>query len=205
MASATDQYAFFVEGLASLSKFDDLDSNIKRYALAAINDSLDFARAEGARVMLTEVAFPDEYLSAKGGRFSVSRRATQGSLEGAITARQRATSLARFSSGSVGESPIVGVRRGKGGVKLPRAFLMKLKSGNSDTRNNLGLAVRLKKGEALKKSHAAVEIGKGLYLLYGPSVDQVFRNLVNGETAYVRRVEDRLEGEFMRLLETFNV
>ena len=200
-----EEYAFFVEGLKELSNFADLDEKVKGFALNAINDSLDFARAEGARVMLTEVAFPDEYLAPKGGRFSVSRRATRGSLEGAITARQRATSLARFSSGSVGESPIVGVRRGKGAAKLPRAFLMKLKSGNSDTRNNLGLAIRLKKGEQLKKSHAAVEIGKGLYLLYGPSVDQVFRNLVNGETPFVRRVEDRLEGEFLRLLETFNV
>ena len=200
-----DEYAFFVEGLTKLADFENLSSVITANGAMSINDTLSFARTEGARIMMTEVSFPEDYLAPAGGRFSVTRRASAGDLSGMIVARQRPTSLARFSaSGNAGDHPMVGVRRGKGLVVQKRAFLIKLRSGNTYTRNNLGLAIRMKKGETLTKSRqGAVELEKGLYLLYGPSVDQVFRTLISGETDYIRRVGDRLESEFNRLLGVF--
>ena len=58
---------------------------------------------------------------------------------------------------------------------LRKAFLVNLRNGN------VGLAVRLKQGETLqnKTYGKPVMLGKNLYLLYGPSVDQVFRTVAD--------------------------
>jgi hypothetical protein len=39
---------------------------------------------------------------------------------------------------------------------------------------NIGLAIRLKPGESLQSTQKASPLGGGAYLLYGPSVAQVF-------------------------------
>lgn len=125
------------------------------------------------RDMREQVDFPNGYL--EGGRLKVVRRAARGSLEAVIRGRDRATSLARFARGqSPGNTKGRGVRvtvRGGRTQTLKKAFLVNLRNGNT------GLAVRLKAGDTLRNSQAAVRLADNVYLLYGPSVDQVFRGV----------------------------
>jgi len=88
---------------------------------------------------------------------------------------------------------------------MKRAFFLRLPQGSTltDTQFNLGLAIRLRPGERIENKHTAVRFAKGLYLLYGPSVDQVFRSKDGSGAATDRApvLAERLEQEFLRLLE----
>lgn len=196
-----DQFAFFVEGLDSLKgNLDELARGLLVNGSRSINDTLTFMRAEGQRIMQTEILFPSGYLNPAAGRLTVSRTASPDNLEGAIRGRQRPTSLSRFSIGAKGTPPIVAVRAGRGGKLMKHAFLLSLRSGNSETRGNLGLALRVKKGQRVTGSHGSpVEISPGLFLLYGPSVDQAFRNLIERDNKFSDEAADHLELTFRRL------
>lgn len=204
----TQQYAVLVEGLSSITDLDNLSkSKIETAAVRAINKLADHGRARAAAEIGRQVNLPASYLSPSGGRLAVSQKATKGNLEARIRARTRATSLARFvTSGTPGKPGVrVSVRPGSS-ITLPKAFLMKLRAGKelTDTKFNLGLAVRLKSGESLRNKYKRVQLAKNLYLLYGPSVDQVF--LHNDEKRGVAvdlspELADKLEAEFTRLLE----
>ena len=89
--------------------------------------------------------------------------------------------------------------------KLPRAFLVPLRSG-ADGLGNKGLAIRLKDGDRLRNKVRQVQLSRGLYLLYGPSVDQAFLNNAGKGVASDMSPEvlDRLEEEFLRLLDFNN-
>jgi hypothetical protein len=73
--------------------------------------------------------------------------------------------------------------------KLKNAFLVNLRNGNT------GLAVRLKDGETLQKSDKAVRLDNNLYLLYGPSVDQVMAGVADEVTPDIL---DNLRKKFLR-------
>lgn len=200
-------YVIAVDGLESLSDIDNLDDAIILAAQRAINKTADRARASAARDILQQVSFPARYLSGKEGRLSVSKRASAGNLEAMITGRDLPTSLARFAKdkniaasqkrGNVsvkvapGRSKIIG--RKKQGDTGPPAFLMQLRGGN------IGLAMRLKEGETIKRKKYMTKVGKGLYLLFGPSVNQVFRGVAEETTA--PEAAAYLEQEFLRLME----
>lgn len=131
------------------------------------------------RDMREQVDFPAGYL--EGGRLKVVRRAGKGSLEAVIRGRDRGTSLARFARGqnpgnTKGRGVRVTVRSGQTKT-LKSAFLVNLRNGN------MGLAVRLKAGQALTNSQAAVKLANNVYLLYGPSVDQVFKGVAEDRSA----------------------
>ena len=119
----------------------------------------------------------------------------------------RNTSLARFVRGSpkVGKQGVyVAVSPGKARF-MKRAFLIKLPQGSNpitDTQHNLALAMRLKRGETLQNKSTARRIASGLYVLYGPSVDQVFRNREDTGVAIdlIPELEDDLQAEFLRQL-----
>lgn len=164
--------------LADVRKyFDELPSVAEKAAALSINqvverDGLAMMRSE----ITSQVAYPSGYLQ-QDGRLSVTRKAREGSLEAVITGRDRPTSLARFATGQTPASTRKGgvtieVKRGRT-VTMKKAFLVNLKNGN------LGLAVRLKPGESLanKTYGKPVMLGKNVYLLYGPSVDQVFQTV----------------------------
>jgi hypothetical protein len=78
-------------------------------------------------------------------------------------------------------------------VTLKRAFLINLKNGNR------GLAIRLRPGEVLSNTIGAKLITSGplagVALLYGPSVEQVFRTVATDITP---ALESYLETEFLR-------
>lgn len=171
------------EGLDNLASFIALAPKAATQAARyAINDTTRRVAIKEAQRMITEqIAFPAGYLDDPR-RLRVSKLATENDLEAAIFARQRPTSLARFSSGTIGKAGVqVNVNRGAT-RKIGRAFLIRLPQGRgpvTDEAFNLGLAIRLRPGERVtgKKQMSAVPMGGGLYLLYGPSVDQAFKSV----------------------------
>lgn len=161
-------------------------------ALIAVNQIADrTARVGLKREILKEVAFPSSYLNKE--RLGVKRRATSARLEAIVAGRDRPTSLARFVVG--GERAL---RSRRGNIKvqvkpgsqkpLKNAFGVQLKNGN------VGLAVRSKNG--IRNSHTGgVQIGRGVFLLYAPSVDQVMPGAVD---VVAPNVATDLTQEFLR-------
>jgi len=196
-------YVFAIEGLEDLGNIEDLKPEIVRAAYRAINAASDRARVLSSKEIRKQVNFPAAYLQGDKSRLKVTQRASANSLEGIITGRQRPTSLARFASGNLkgGERGNIRVQVKPGSsVNLARAFMMKLKAGAGaiDTAHNLGLAIRVPKGQKPDKAYKPMKVAEGIYLLYGPSVDQVFKQ-VRGEVS--AEVSDYLATEFNRLLE----
>ena len=156
------------------------------------------------KAMKDEVNFPPGYLEDTE-RFGQTKRATDADLTAAITARFRPTSLARFAEGQSFEGARrtggvrVKVNRGGGAKRIEGGFFVRLRRG-ADTSDgfNVCLAIRLKPGDRLrgrKKGGAGVQLAPDLYLLYGPSVDQVFRQVSVAESP---SVADQLQREFIR-------
>ncbi len=187
----------FIEarGLDSLKQyFERLPDVAEQAAVYAINDTVE---REGLAIikgdMRDQVNFPSGYLEQ--GRLNVTRKATKGRLEAAIRGRDRPTSLARFAKGSVASTRngkiVVQVKGRSGPQTLSRAFLMKLRNGNT------GLAIRLPRGQSPRNTQHAVEIKSGvsanstLWLLYGPSVDQVFRGVAAARVDDIGRIVTR--------------
>jgi hypothetical protein len=137
----------------------------------------------------TQVAFPGGYLE-DAEKFGQTGFATPARLETKISARQRPTSLARFSSGSPGsEGATVRVNPGRT-VRLKKAFVVRLRAGTAldDENFNLGLAVRIKPGQTIRNKRDTsrmVHLAPNVLLLYGPSVDQVFRTVAETDTPAV--------------------
>ena len=201
------RFAVFVDGVEA-DLLQGLDANSRRLAaVKAVNKIARDARATAAKMIRDQVNFPARYLSEQDRRFYVSKQATRNDLEARITAQGRATSLAQFVSGNakVGRAGVyVEVKPGRARF-MKRAFLIKLPQGSSpvtDTKFNLGLAVRLRPGESLKIKVDARRVEKGLYVLYGPSVSQVFRANDGGGVAedIGPATVNKLEDEFFRLL-----
>jgi hypothetical protein len=187
-----------VEGIENLKSMDDVNQNIRLSAVRAINKTAERARARSADEIRQQVAFTAQYLAPSGGRLTVTKQATQADLSSVITGRDRPTSLARFAAGSPARGAGVQVQVAPGRARfMKRAFLIKLRAGSAsvDTKFNMGLAIRLRAGETIQNKKAAIRMEKGLYLLYGPSVGQVFRAVSEDIAPSMARF---LEGEFIR-------
>lgn len=203
---ASGNWAVFVEGLDDLKNFGQIKPAIRLAAARAINKTSRDGRVEIARDIRDQVKLPASYVAPSQKRLYVSQMATQQQLEGRITARTRATSLARFVQGTPQRGQGVRVEVAPGRSRyMKRAFLIKLRSGKNDidTKFNMGLAIRLRPGESLRNKANVRRMEKGLYLLYGPSVDQIFR--ANDGSGVANDIAPslavRLEREFLRLLE----
>lgn len=199
-------YVVAVEGVAqALKRIDGLEEDVTDSARMAVNRTIDWARTRSAEEIMRQVNFGKSYLTGRDGRLQVTKRARGEDLEAVITGRHRPTSLARFT-----DTRDPGLTRREGGVRvevkpgsekfMKRAFLMRLRAGSqlTDTQYNLGLAIRLRPGEKLANKTRIQQINTNLFLLYGPSVDQVFRTVA---PEISDRVEDYLETEFLRLVE----
>lgn len=180
-------------GLGDVQKyFDALPEFAEQAAVFAINDTVERSGLTLIRrEMRTQVDFPAGYL--EGERLRVGRRASVGNLEATIKGRDRATSLARFAAGQTpintrGRGVRVTVKRGQTRT-MRKAFMVPLRSGN------VGVAVRLKPGDSLRNSSKAVRLADNVYLLYGPSVDQVFSGVADDVAP---RLGDKLSKEFLR-------
>lgn len=185
-----EYYAVAIAGIKALDVLDGLDPKITKAAKLAVNAAIRKAQTLGARSMQRQINFPGSYLTGADGRLSIARFATDSSLEAVLRGRDRPTSLARFVSGGakVGKKGGVSVEVDPGVAKrMPSAFAIKLKN------NNIGLAIRTKNPPSM----GAKKLGDNLYLLYGPSVDQVF-NMTREQIS--DDVEEYLNAEFTRLI-----
>lgn len=201
-----DQYVIAVDGMESFSALDSLGSKIATVARQTINTTVRRTRTQSAKEIRRQVNFPATYLSGASSRLSITKFATNSDLEGRITGRSRPTSLARFIHGTPRSAGGAAVEKGvnievKPGHarRLPQAFVMKLRAGSGDgTGFNLGLAIRLRGGQKPTRAYKPVALGKNLWLLYGPSVDQVFK-AVRGQVA--PDAESFMAKEFNRMME----
>ena len=155
------------------------------------------------REMRKQVNFPSKYLNSD--RLGIRREANRTTLEAVISGRDRPTSLARFSPGATpqnsrGRPLFVTVKPGQTKKFVrnngkPSAFLIPLRGGNT------GLAIRLPKGQEPSSAYRPVPLtrngGKetGVWLLYGPSVDQVLKGV---STDVGQDVAGMLERNFLR-------
>lgn len=198
-------FVFAVDGLENIQDFAANAADIEFNAVMAINDAARKGRTEASARIRSQVAFSATYLNPAQKRLYVAEQAKRGHLQAIIRARGRPTSLARFVMGSPkkGEGVTVQVAPGRARF-MKRAFLIKLRSGQNDieTQFNMGLAMRLKPGEELKKKRNVVRMKSGLYILYGPSVSQVF--LDNSGDGVAKDISpdvlDDMENEFLRLM-----
>lgn len=186
------------EGITDLQRYLDLAPAVTRQAARlAINDTASRKGITAIRDLMQEqVAFPRGYLA--GDRLGVTQWATEERLQAAITGRERPTSLARFAisgSPSTPKAPVILRVNPASREKMARAFLIRLRGAEDSY--NLGLAIRLRPGEVLaNKNVMAKKMGQGgLYLLYGPSVDQVFRTVAVDASPIIA---DELASQFIR-------
>jgi hypothetical protein len=173
---------YTINGLDNLQAYvEDLPVKQKRAAVQAINKTADRARASAARHIRDQVNFPGGYLNPGQNRLVVDRKASGTNLEAAVAGRARATSLARFVIGNPqprsGDSITVAIQRGEPSVELKRAFMVRLRSGKSDSKHNLGIAIRTGNRQKPNNAYKPTSLGNGVYLLYGPSVSQVFKSV----------------------------
>lgn len=167
-------------GLAEFARFtESLPELAVEAAYLAVSDTSRDAVPLLKREMRKQINFPSSYLTSD--RIGVRRKPTRVTLEAVISGRDRPTSLARFAEGATvansRKRPIfVRVKAGKQ-TRLNRAFLVTLKNGN------VGLAIRLPKGQSPSNAYKPVALTRGggretgAWLLYGPSVDQVLRGV----------------------------
>lgn len=196
----SDNFVVAIEGFEATRPLESIPAEIRTAAMRAVNRTGDRARTAAARSIGDQVAFPPGYLNPAQGRLVVSKKATSSDPEAIVTARTRPTMLARFvTSGSVGK-PGVTVEVAPGFAKfMRRAFLIRLPagSGETETKGNMGLAIRLKPGEVIHNKRVMRQISGNLYLLYGVSVSQAFASVredIGPDT------EDFLAREFTRLM-----
>lgn len=202
-------YAVIIEGLDGLD-VENAPARVKRFASQALNRALRQTRTLAGRTMRQQIAFSSRELVGENGKLKIAQFATPSKIEGIIRGNDRPTSLTRFVKGAPtpGRAGVtVEVKTGKR-TRLARAFVLKLKN------ENRGLAVRLRNGESLtnKKVQLRAAFSQGrrrgtasrrssdfnLYLLYGPSVDQVFDSVRDDVSP---QALDFMEKEFLRLTE----
>lgn len=177
-------------------------ARIDKATQLAINKGIDRARAAAAREMRSQVKFPAAYLTGDNARLRVTKRASGGNLEAVLTGRQRPTSLARFGKEKTKEAARkaggVHVQVSPGSAKfIKNAFIVRLRRG-ADELGNVGVAIRVKPGDTLRnKKTAAVRLSNNVFLLYGPSVDQVFKTV---REDIAPDIQGFVEGEIRRLL-----
>lgn len=197
---ADQNYAVFIEGLSDvIDDFENLPANQKRAAQIAVNTATRKAKTAASRQMRKQIAWTASYLD---GKLNV-RFAQGGESEGSVSAAFRPTSLARFTSGSKRPwTPAKQLHVGAASFKNPngKMLFVPLKAGAgpiTEDSMNIGLAVRLKDGDAVRGKYKMKPFGKGLYLLYGPSSSQVFFTVAED---LVPDVADWLSDEYTRQL-----
>lgn len=203
-----DKLTITISGLDAAKHFFEVAPDLATEAARiSINDV-----ATGAGLTLVrreiekEVAFPAGYLNDPS-KIGVTQLASNSNLQATISARARATSLARFAMTAPFPTPKKGgvtVTVTPGNPKTIPGFLVRLKRGASLTEDNynLGLAIRLKPGQQLinRNSAPTVFLDSNIVLLYGPSVDQVFRDVaVEQSPAIAGLVGNEFYRQFARL------
>lgn len=186
-------------------------------AAMAINDIVRKTYAYTKRKIMRSVNLKASYLDGRDGgqpRLKISQFAKDTDLKAVIVGRQRATSLNRFGATQLYGTSKKG-KKIKAGIsvnikgrkkKIPKAFFVNLKRGTAEN-GNIGVAIRVKSGERVdgKKLSGQPMGGAGnsdVYLLYGPSVEQLFRTQIADDGAIF--ASDHLDREFQRQFARLN-
>ena len=165
-------------------------------AAAAINDGIAYARKESGDAILDQVNFPPGYLDLPE-RFAVTQKATAAAPTARLTARQRPTSLGTFITavGPKGRGVTVKVQRKGAAKRFNRAFVTNALKAGDKSFGNRGVALRTK-GPKPERAYKPVKLFSDdngvVWLLYGPSVNQVFSDVAEDILPKVNRfVVDR--------------
>jgi len=172
----------------------------------AVRETGRFAYRESSKEIRDQANFTASYIGSEGNggnRLKIQRGTRGGRTFIRISGRDRPTSLARFVQGSPAKGKPVRVQVKPGQQRtFKRAFLVKLRRGKSITEDsfNVGLAIRLPEGATLSQKRrlgvdGLPEIFPNVFLLYGPSVAQVFNTVSRDVRAHVGA---KLEAEFVR-------
>lgn len=207
-----------------IERFRKMPAAVEEAEVLSINRGIRFAHTASSREIRDQVNLKASYLgsASTGGndRLRITRYAKAGSMEAVLRGRERPTSLATYTVGSRrlgkrtrGRPVRVKVSAKGGAVSMPGAWLMHLRAGkvlDDDTFND-GLAIRLKPGQTINKRQLANSFGDfefgekretpksgRMYMLYGPSVAQVF-DTVSQDVQ--EPVAEFVEREFIRQFE----
>lgn len=188
---------FSTSGLGAFKAAEITEAQMRAAAMA-LNSTVEKTRLAVVDKLGREIVFPAGYLSPGAGRLGVSGIASPDKLEVRLRARARPTSLATFATnGVVGKKGGVTVTVKPGHpVLMNKAFLIRLRAG-TENGGNLGLAMRLRPNESIRRSRGAVQMSSGLWLLYGPSVAQGFATYLD-RGKLVAETEAMLQAEFDR-------
>ncbi len=180
------------KGIESLERYvARLGDGATKAAVMAVNDTAEWARVRIKRQMQSEVQLTESAFANR--QFAVTRRANTAELQATLSASRQPYSLSRFKTGDVGFGPSAGpvkvrIKTGGSTVPLKRAFYLRAPNGA------VGIAVRSKK--PLDNSRGARRVrGTDIYVLFGPSPDQLMRRLAPDS---VPAVENYLNREFSR-------
>jgi hypothetical protein len=186
---------------------DKIPAKVDEAAHLAVNEAARFARVQSSREIFKQVNLLKGYIDE---RLKVAFAQKGAEPEAVITGRWRATSLSRFVLRDPQRGKPISVRVKRGGpVRKVKGFGVRLNAGagRTDTKFNKGIVVRVAKGSALKKTEGAKFLEKfsnektDAYLLYGPSINMVFRTVKEDVSGIV---SGRLRNEFIRQLTRLN-
>lgn len=195
-----------LEGAQDLeARFRQLPQIATEAARIAINAAAAQAVVLAKKQIYREVAFPSGYLNQQD-RLTVSRPATNQKLEAVVSGRDRPTSLARFVPQGTPDSRRTGRGAGTplsvtvhpGQPKVMRNAYLRSFNGNQL------LILRLPPGRRPSRAYRPKPLfstrDTGLWILYGPSVDQVFRGVANDiNPAVTDYVIEEFDRQFTRL------
>ena len=201
------EFAIVAENLQALEDFNKFGTGLQKNIARALNTAARDYRTEAARRIRSKINLPAGAVSPRSGNLSVSRRASVNNLESRIRARGRPRGLASYSNGGkVGRAGVAVSVTPATTKYLPKAFLIRLRGLDGSTapdKANIGLAVRLGPGQRITNKLYNIKVGTGLYLLYGPSLRQVF--LANSGEGVAKEISPAIikdiEAEIIRLAE----
>ena len=160
-------------------RLEEAETKTLRAASSALNKGADYLRKRGVEEVVKQVSLTRPYARKN---LTVTERAQpkHGRLSSTVTGRKRPTSLLRFDGVDLGRGKGVSVNVAGRRRVIRRGFPMKLK-GRGGQGENVGLAIRLPKNDRIKNKRIVrkplfKDKDTGIWLLYGPSVDQIFRN-----------------------------
>lgn len=179
-----------------------LEDILTEAARMAINDTARWAIVKFKEDMYRNVAFPAGYLD-RDDRLTISKHASNASLSAEIFARSEPTSLAQFAIAASNQGGImVNVKRGAMPKRIRRGFIAGLKRGQV-AKGNRGLIVRSEGKPSVAYKPKELKTYPNLWLVYGPSVYQVFRmSMDRFEPMVQTKLEERFERHRQRLMRT---
>lgn len=190
-----ESYMVLLEGLSEAEAAILSPEDIAKLERMAINKIADKARTSASKAIRERWNFKAGYLDPK---LRVVKKASDNDLVAIVKGEDQPRMLARFSTDTVESS------KKKGGVSLEvrlgmarfmrKAFIIRLRN------DNLGLAWRSKDGSAPTLASKPKEISPGLFILYGPSVDQAFRTVLD-RGGLANKTQEDVYDEFYRLLD----